>query len=221
MNIKDIKGLKYPDEYFIKFFFKFKLHNQNNKRYLEFGCSNGCNLILPYQFGNEVIGIDLNTTLIDYANENFKNLRQKESFSFYAKDMREFCKNNSNINADVLILANSIYYIPKNDMLKMFQNIQNNKLIKKNIPFFIRFRNIDDFRNNKGEMLSKNSLIMQNGITGEDGVFCQFYEIDEMIELLNEYLNLRDFDIMEIRYQNIQNNTKVDNSDIVIWGYIN
>ena len=51
INIKEIKGLKYPDEYFIKFFFKNRLQEKKDLTYLEFGCGNGSNLMLPYSYG--------------------------------------------------------------------------------------------------------------------------------------------------------------------------
>ena len=221
MNLKNIKGLKYPDEYFIKFFFKYGLQNKKNHTFLELGCSNGCNLMLPYQFNNSVIGVDSDNNLIDYANHNFNILNQKDSYKFYSQDMRHFCNTTSNIQADVLVLANSIYYISKNDFISLLKDIKQNNLIKSNIPFFIRFRDIDDFRNGKGENVGKNSIIIQNNITGEDGLFCQFYDTNEMIELLKKALNLKDFQTMKIKYENIQNNTKISNSDIVIWGNIN
>jgi len=221
MNLTKIKGLKYPDEYFIKFFFKFGLHAKQDLTYLEVGCSNGCNLMLPYQYNNDVIGVDLNENLIEYANENFALMNSKQPYKFYKNDMRTFCAKNSNINADVLVLANSIYYIPKQDFKTVLKDIKQNSLIRHNIPLFIRFRDIDDFRNDKGEVVEENSLIMQNGTTGEDGVFCAFYTMEEMVTLLKNELNLHDFETMHIRYDNIQNNTKVNNSDIVIWGLIN
>ena len=221
MNLKDIKGLKYPDEYFIKFFFKNGLYQKKDQNYLDIGCSNGCNTMLPYQFNNKIIGVDLNDISINYAKDNFSSLQQKDSYSFYTQDMRIFCKEKKNIFADVLILANSIYYIPKKDFIDLLKNLIKNQLIKKNVPFFMRFREIDDFRNNKGVRVEENALIMQNGITGEDGVFCQFYKTDEMLEILQKELNLHSFDVMHIKYENIQNNTKVNNSDVVIWGNIN
>jgi len=221
MNIKDINGLKYPDEYFIKFFFKYALHNSENSKYLELGCSNGCNLMLPYQYDNHVIGVDLDKTLIEYANANFKELNQDIKYKFYTEDMRDFCQNQKKLDTDGLILANSIYYIPKSDFILMLQNIKINSLIKRDIPLFIRFRLPDDFRNHKGEVVAENSIIMQNGITGEDGIYCKFYEISEMVEILQKELGLRDFQSMSIKYENIQNQTKVNNSDAVIWGTIN
>jgi hypothetical protein len=42
-----------------------------------------------------------------------------------------------------------------------------------------------------------------------------------MITILKDELNLRDFQSMKIEYENIQNDIKVNNSDIVIWGKIN
>ena len=221
MNIKNIKGLKYPDEYFIKFFFKHLLHTKSDLTFLELGCSNGCNLALPYQYDHCVIGIDLNTEHIQHANENYKTFSKTNNYTFYTDDMRTFCKNRVHIKADVLVLANSIYYIPTDDFIKLLHDIKNNNLIKSNIPFFIRFREIDDFRNHKGQKIDENSYILDNKITGEDGVFCTFYDTPKMIQILEKELNLRDFQTMSIKYENIQNNTKVTNSDVVIWGTIN
>jgi len=221
MKLKEIKGLKYPDEYFIKFFFKFALHSFCNKKYLELGCSNGCNLMLPFEFDNSVVGVDMDKTLISYAEHNFALGKSSCACDFVVDDMREFCKNKKDIYADVLVLANSIYYIPQDDFVLLLRNVLKNNLIKKDIPFFVRFRLVDDFRNNKGKAISKNAIIMDNKVTGEDGVFCRFYELDEMVGILQKELGLREFQTMQIKYENIQNNTKVTNSDAVIWGVIN
>lgn len=221
MSIREIKGLKYPDEYFIKFFFKYQLHEKEGLKYLELGCSNGCNLMLPYQFNNDVVGVDLDTQLIEWADANFATLQQQNKYKFSILDMRNFCETSSGIKADVLVLANSIYYIPKDEFITLLHNVKRNNLIKENIPFFLRFRELDDFRNNKGQVVGENSIIMQNGITGEDGIFCKFYDTNKMLEILKEELNLRNFQTMSIKYENIQNNTKVNNSDAVIWGTIN
>lgn len=220
MDIKNIKGLKYPDEYFIKFFFKYQFHTQENIKFFEIGCSNGCNLMLPYSYDSDIFGVDLNPTLIEYANENFKNMNNKK-YNFCNEDMRDFCKNNSDLKSNVLILANSIYYISKNDFIEMLRNIKKNNLIQRNATIFIRFRTPHDFRNKKGEFQDENAYIMHNGITGEDGIFCKFYEEEEILTILKNELALRDFQSMKIEYENIQNEVKVNNSDIVIWGTIN
>lgn len=221
MYIKEFRGLKYPDEYFIKFFFKFNLHNKSNLTFLELGCSNGCNLTLPYQYNNNVIGVDLNDELINFANSNFSKFEQTNSYKFYSEDMRVFCDTSSNTYADVLVLANSIYYISKNDFIVLLRNIKKNNHIKSEIPFFIRFREIDDFRNLKGIKVDDNSYVLENNVTGEDGVFCKFYDTNEILQLLKSEFNIKTFDVMSIKYENIQNNVKVNNSDVVIWGIIN
>ncbi|MBL0709296.1 MAG: class I SAM-dependent methyltransferase [Sulfurimonas sp.] len=221
MDIKNIKGLKYPDEYFIKFFFKYQLHTKQKLKYFELGCSNGCNLMLPFEFDNNVIGVDIDDSLIAYADQNFDALKKDNSFDFFSIDMRNFCHNSSELKADVLVLANSIYYIPKDDFVKLLKDIKQNSLIKSNIPFFIRFRELDDFRNTKGTIIEENSIIIKNGITGEDGVFCKFYDTDEMIGILKKELNLREFQTMHLRYDNIQNDFKVNSSEVVIWGVVN
>jgi len=210
----NIQGLMYPDDFFIKFFFK-------GQTYLELGCSNGCNLTLPYQFANNVIGVDMDETLIGFANNNFNSFTKKGDYIFSAEDMRSFCAREKNIYADVLVLANSIYYISKSELIELFENIRNNNLIKKNILLFIRFRELDDFRNKKGIKVEENSYILDNGITGEDGVFCRFYDTYEMVDILHEHLDLRDSQIMKIRYDNIQKDKTVNCSDVVIWGKIN
>jgi cyclopropane fatty-acyl-phospholipid synthase-like methyltransferase len=221
MNIQDIKGNKYPDDYFIKYFFKSQLNLVHNQTFLEFGCANGCNLSLAYQYGNNVIGVDLNSDYIKYANYNFSNSQSDNAYQFINKDMREFCKDNTDINADALVFASSMYYIPKDDFIRLLRNIKKNKLVKKNASLFLRFREIDDFRINTGTKISENSYILNDGISGEDGIFCVFYETNEMIEILKKELNLRNFQTMRLKCDNIQNNTKITNSEGVIWGTIN
>lgn len=221
MNIKDIKGLKYPDEYFIRFFFKNSLQSKNNLTFFELGCSNGCNLSLPYQYNNKVIGVDFNEQLVSFANENFKKLDQINQYNFCHRDMRSFCKESKDINSDILILASSIYYIPKNDFISLLRDIKNNNIIKANTLLYIRFREINDFRNHKGQKIEENGYILENNITGEDGAFCKFYSASEMIDILRKELNLRDYEVLNNIYENIQNNTTVYNSDVIVWGTIN
>lgn len=218
MNLRDIKGLKYPDEYFIKFFFKKGLHSGDQvKTFLELGSSNGCNLNLAYQFGNRVIGVDFDQISIEHAQYNFSSLKQENEFQFFCDDMRQFVKNNT-LSIDVLSLANSIYYIPKNDFVEVLRNIKG--WLSSETPFFIRFRGLDDFRFGKGKLVDENSFIMENGVTGEDGAYCCFYSAEEMLAILTKELNLRNYDVMNVCYDNIQNNVAVANHDIVIWGSV-
>jgi len=222
MNITKIKGLKYPDEYFVKFFFKNKLHEKKGLKYLEFGCGNGSNLMLPYNYGNEVIGIDYDSTLIEMANYNFDNIYNGLDFNFYAEDMRSFVENAKNIKADIFILPSVIYYISRDDFTSFLLNIRKNQFIQKNIPFFIRIRTIKDFRFGYGTQIDRQRFKMPNeSITGENNIEIEFYTENEIVILLKKYLDLRDYKLFSLDNQNEHDNNIVLNSDIVVWGTIN
>ena len=220
--LRKIKGLKYPDEYFIKFFFKNALHEQQNLKYLEFGCGNGSNLMLPYEYGNKVIGIDYDSTLIEYANHNFGIDKNSSRYHFYSDDMRSFAENNANIKADVFILPSVIYYINQNDFILFLKNIVQNSNVKNNIPFYIRIRTPKDFRFGLGQQIdSKTYLLPKDVVTGEGNASITFYTELEIIDILKKYLNLRNFSIFHLDNQNEHCGKIILNSDIVIWGMIN
>ncbi len=225
MHIRKIKGLKYPDEYFIRFFFKNRLHEKRHLRYLEFGCGNGNNLMLPYEYAdNEVIGIDYNATLIEDAKHNFKSIKNNgSSYKFYIEDMRIFAKNYQDIYCDILSLSNIINYIPKVDFIKFLQNCKSNKLYKEKAKLFIRFRTPRDFRFGLGKRIDKQTYIIDvhNDITGEQGAMNCFYTGNEMIDILRKYLIIKDIKLFNIDFENLAKNDDIIlNSDIVIWGTI-
>ncbi len=219
MHIKDLNGLKYPDDYFIKFFFKNKLHLTKGLNILELGSSNGNNLMLCYEYDNNVLGVDMDSSLTNYAESNFNLLNGNGSFKFYNSDMRIFCNKHKNINVDVLVLANSIYYIAKKDFINLLINLKKNSIVKPGSLIFLRFRDCDDYRNGNGIQVGDNAFILDT--FDERGVFCQFYETKERIDILIEELCLRCFSVLKVKYQNLENNKKVDNSDVVIWGVVN
>lgn len=225
MMISKIKGLKYPDEYFIKFFFKNKLHEKQNLKYLEFGCGNGSNLMLPFNMGggNKVIGVDYDNSLIEYANYNFNLLEHNyNQYEFYSDDMRIFAKNNKNINADVFILPSVIYYINQIDFISFLVAMVQNSNIKNNILFYIRIRTPKDFRYGLGKRIEEQTYKLPSDvITGEGNASITFYTELQMIDILKKYLNIRDFSIFHVDNQNEHNKEIILNSDIVIWGTIN
>jgi predicted RNA methylase len=221
MTIKDIKGLKYPDEYFIKFFFKNELQNKSKLRFLEFGAGNGSNLLLPFQYDHEVIGVDFNDTLIGYARDNFELFDGDNDFSFYCSDMREFAQKHENICADVFTLPNIVNYISKNDFIEFLLNCKKNKIINKNSKFFIRFRTPKDFRYGLGTRIDSNIYRIANDdeTTGEAGALNTFYKEHEMVKILEQYLELVKFKVFTVDFENIAaNGDVIFNSDIIIWG---
>ena len=221
MNIQDIKGLKYPDEYIIKFFFKQKL-NQKKGNVIEFGCSNGNNLSLFYQYHYTTSGVDYSQENIKNAIYNFSNIYNSDvTFSFYNENMLDYIQKDSDLQYDVFMLPNVISYLTKSEFISFLKNVQKNKIYKKNADFFLRARTIRDYRFGLGEEIEPGSFRMTDNTTGELNAICTCYEEHELLDLLKTYLSIKDFFIFYLDNQNDQSGRTILNSDIVIWGKIN
>ena len=219
MTIKDIRGLKYPDEYIIKYFFK-KGFDKRSAKVLEFGSGTGNNLSLFYQYDWDVVGVDMVQSLNDDASYNFTNIYESKGESiFHTSDMSTFVKNNHNIKADVFMLPGVISYIDKEAFVEFLELANKFNAFKEGADFFIRTRSKKDYRYGLGKDMGNDSFLMQNNITGEEGALCTCYDEYELVLLLQKYLKLRDFDVFSLENQNDQKH-KVLNADIVIWGRI-
>jgi len=64
MMLKNIRGLKYPDIYITRFFFKEILHKSPGK-VLELGCGNGSNLTLFVEYNWNVYGLSNSKNYLD------------------------------------------------------------------------------------------------------------------------------------------------------------
>lgn len=220
MTIKDIRGLKYPDEYMIKFFFKEKLHI-NSGKVIEFGCANGNNISLFYQYDYDTIGVDLLQASIDDAKYNFDNIYDSKGNSkFICDDMLSFAKNNKDLNADVFMIPNVISYIKKSEFIEFLEVSRKNNLFKKDAKFFLRTRTKKDYRYGLGQEVEDSTFLMTDDVTGEEGALCTCYNEYELIELLKTHLNLENIVISHLDNQNLQNGRVILNSDIAIWGNI-
>jgi len=225
MNIKDIEGLKYPDEEFIKYFFKNGFTAKKDLKFIELGCGNGNNLTLPFQYNFDVIGVDIDEKSINNAYSNFKKISDTNAnCSFVLNDMRNFAHNNKNLETNVLILPNIINYITQNELIKFLKTMVENKNIQKKSSIFVRCRTPKDFRYAIGEKIEHNTYRMPDDytITGEASCLNRFYSEIELISMLKEHLNLKDYKTFYTESQNLQNeNTLVFNCDIILWGTIN
>ena len=224
MNISQIKGMKYPDEYFIKYFFKNNFPDKKDFKFIEFGCSNGNNLMLPFSYNFEIIGVDLSKEAIEDANSNFRNMKIKDTnFSFYVEDMRIFAKNNHNLQIDVLLLPNVVNYIKQEELIEFLETMIQNNNVKKDALFFIRCRTPKDFRFGIGNKVAHNTYKLPDdfNITNEQSCLNRFYTETELVSMLTKHLNLREYQILSCDCQNPQKETIVFNSDIILWGRIN
>ena len=221
--LNNIKGLLYPDEYFVKFFFRNKLNEMPDLHVLEIGCGNGNNLMLPYSFGASITGIDIDQEALEQAKHNFGYISKSGKFELYLKDLRHPVGFINNLRANVFILASSVYYVSKLEFIEFLDDIMANNALENNSFLYIRVRSKKDFRFGCGERISSEGRYRMpvNSIVGEDNVELEFYDEYEIVSILKKHLKIREFKVLNLDCQNEHNGNVVLNSDIVIWGRIN
>lgn len=223
MYLKDLKGLKFPDNAVIKFFFKNSLHTQDG-RVLEFACSNGNNLQLFANYDYECWGVDLDAQNIQNANFNFKEVLKTQNYRFFNENIFDFIKNQKGVRADVFLIPNVINYFSREDFLELLRLSRENEAYKENALFFLRTRGIKDYRYGLGEKIAHNSfrIPLDEDTTGEAGCINTLYQEYELVEYLKEHLNLHDFKVLSYESTNIMGSDDrlVNDSDIVIYGRI-
>ncbi|HEA8077184.1 TPA: class I SAM-dependent methyltransferase [Campylobacter jejuni] len=223
MYIKELKGLKFPDNAIIKFFFKNQLHTLQKQKVLEFACSNGNNLSLFANYDYECLGVDLDDENVANANYNFTNIIKAKKFNFFKNNILDFPLLYPNLKADVFLIPNVVNYLTREEFLKLLNLCQKNKIYKKDAFFFIRTRSIKDYRYGLGEKIAHNSFkITNDNITGELGCINTLYQEHELVEYLKQYLNLYNFKVLNYESTNVMGEDErlVNDNDIVIYGKI-
>ncbi|EGK8095005.1 class I SAM-dependent methyltransferase [Campylobacter lari] len=209
----------------VRWFFKNKLDNLKNAKVLEFASHNGNNLSLFANYNYECIGVELNKQNYENANYNFKKIYKYNKFKFFNENMLDFAKNHQNINADVLLIPNVINYISKDEFKILLQDTKQNNLYQTNklgyAHFFLRARSIKDHRYGLGKKLKNGSFVLNyDEFSGEKNCLCTAYQEYELVEILKEYLDLYDFEVITSENINIKNKIYIKDSDIIIYGKI-
>jgi SAM-dependent methyltransferase len=217
MKIPDLRGLKFPDEYVIKFFFKEGLDRISGD-VVEFGCGNGNNLILFYQYGWNVTGLDINGESLENAQHNFTKISTNNKFRFIQQDIAKGIYNVLDRQFDAILLPNIIYYIPRRSVNLLLSQVAN--LIKSGTKIFLRTRGIKDYRYGRGRIVERNGFILEVEETGEFGSLNVFYYEYELIDLLRNHLGLAEssIQVFTVESVNLQKGVPIYNADIVIWG---
>jgi len=224
MNISMLKGLKYPDEFLIKFFFKKNLDSRRGN-VLELGCGNGSNLMLFHAYGWNVRGVDISCESLADARHNFSmNDSTKEDYEFIHHDLTsgigEEIKNDHSA-IDIVLLPSVLYYIPRSAAIKVLQELR--ERVNPGALVYLRNRTKRDFRYRRGREVDRNAFQLSDPVTGEAGLLNVFYDEFEIVDMLRENLgiNMKTAEVLSIESQNPQNGVRVFNSDICIWGEIN
>ena len=220
MYIPSLNGLKYPDDYLIKFFFKNGLHKRTG-RVLEIGSSNGNNLTLFYEYGWHVTGVDISPEAITDANGNFTRIKKlhdlTNKFLFVNADMGEFAASYKGEAFDVILMPGSFYYTDIFNISKMLDYFSRKRMLNEDGLFFIRYRTPDDYRYGKGEKMGPSTFRFDFDETGEKGCINTFFTQQELENLMKMYYKLDHITQLKINFENIQNDTLITNADCVFW----
>jgi len=116
MKLKNLLGLKYPDDYIIRMFFKLGMHLTKGQ-VIEFGCGNGNNLLLFQEYGWDVsgIGIDIDKEALVYAKYN---LADDHVDQLLLADLSKGVPDLIVDQFDALLYPNVNYYLPRSSFVE-------------------------------------------------------------------------------------------------------
>jgi len=218
--LRDYKGLKFPDEYIVRFFFKESLHSHPGK-VLELGCANGNNLQLFYQHGFAVTGVDLSEERVSQARHNFSALSgnglDPAGFTFVHEDMLSYLERDEN-TYDVVLLPSSLYYLDESGIDRVLRKVRRN--MKPGTRFFLRMRTPEDYRCGKGVQLSPRSWRLTIAETGERDCTVTCYRKEEFEVILSSLWKPVRTCWCKCRFDNPQNGVLVTNDDFIVWGEV-
>lgn len=210
-DLRGIRGLKYPDEFLTRFFFK-RGHDRRTGRVIELGCGNGNNLALYITYGWEAIGIDNSAQAIADAEQNLQGRCR-----FVRCDLAEGLPGLSR-PIDVLLMPSSLYYLPRAAVVTCLRQLR--VLAAPTTDFYLRMRLTDDYRYGRGVEVERNGFHLSIDETGERECLNVFYTEPELRSLVTEELDADPGDLVVLRnrFDNLQNGRIISNSELVLWG---
>lgn len=209
-ELRDIRGLKFPDEFVVRHFFKRGLAGRRG-RVLELGCGTGNNLALYAAFGWTVTGVDYDSGALDDARWNLG-----EDASLIQADLATSLPKLEG-GLDALIIPNLLCYLTRTRAAAVLSGLK--PLLAPACEVFVRTRLVDDYRYGRGRMEEPDGFRLATPETGEAGLFNRFYTQAGLVELLTETLRLTERAELAVRFDNLQAGVRVTgNSDLVVWG---
>ena len=209
--LHEIRGLRYPDEFLVRHFFRRGLH-QRPGRVVELGCAAGSNLSLYQGFGWSVEGADIDAQVISDARWNLG-----EDAVLVEADLSQTTPTELAGPYDAFLLPSSIYYLGTEPAERLIRDFA--PRLKPGCEVFVRVRLPDDYRWGRGDRLGPSSWRLNTPETGEAGLRMDFYTEAEAVDLMRRTLDLRDVATLNVRFDNVQAMGMVrGNSDLIIWG---
>lgn len=208
--LREIRGLRFPDEYVVRHFFKRGLAGRTG-RVLELGCGTGNNLSLYQAWDWTCVGIDRDAAALGDARHNLG-----DGPELIEADLSTGLPALSG-PIDVVLIPNLLCYLTLAQAREVLSGLK--PLMAANAEVFVRTRLVDDYRYGRGEEEEPDGFRLATPETGEEGLFNLFYTQAGLIALLNETLGLENPVELAVRYDNIQAGRRVPgNSDLVVWG---
>ena len=213
--IHKINGLKFPDEYIIKFFFNEKLEKKKGK-VLELGCGNGNNLSLFSSYNWKTLGVDNSKMNIKNATKNFNLCSSKnKNFTFLCSDMLKYLLSIKKIDSDVVILCNSIYYQHYDDIISTLNLLK--LKTKKSTLFFFRVRLNNDSRKMLSKKIYNNTYKLKKNLTNEKGAIITLFEPKKFLNILQNIFKPSKISYLKNGGENFLKKKIVFNSDLILW----
>ena len=207
--LREIRGLKYPDEFVVRHFFKRGLSTRTG-RVLELGSGTGNNLSLYQQWGWACTGVDYDAEAIADARLNLGDGPQ-----FIQADLAQGLPPLDG-PFDALIIPNLICYLTLAQARAVLSGLR--PCLAAGCEVFVRTRLTDDYRYGKGVQEEPDGFRLATPETGEAGLFNLFYTPSGLTGLLTDTLGVVDPTVLTCRFDNVQVGHTVTNSDIILWG---
>lgn len=210
--LPEIRGLKYPDEFIVRHFFKRGLHTRTG-RVLELGCGVGNNLSLYLTYGWNCTGVDLDAGALADARFNLG-----DAPTWVRADLSGGLPPLEG-PFDAVIIPNLLCYLTLAQAQAVLTGLK--AIMVPGAELFVRTRLVDDYRYGRGVEEEADGFRLATPETGEEGLFNRFYTPAGLVELLVRTLALTDRTELACRFDNIQSGRRVPgNSDLVVWGSV-
>ncbi|MBX3485339.1 class I SAM-dependent methyltransferase [Phenylobacterium sp.] len=208
--LREIRGLKYPDEFVVRHFFKRGL-SERSGRVLELGSGTGNNLALYQAWDWACTGVDYDAAAIDDARHNLGAgpvlVQADLSLGLPPLDGP----------FEALIVPNLLCYLTGAQARAVLTAVK--ARLAPGCEVFVRTRLVDDYRYGRGTEEEPDGFRLATPETGEAGLFNRFYTQAGLVSLLTETLGLADRAELAVRFDNLQAGRRVGgNSDLVVWG---
>jgi SAM-dependent methyltransferase len=218
-----IKGLKFPDEAITRFFFKSGLNNIKST-VLELGCGTGNNLRLFYEYGWDVVGVDLSADAVSGAIENLSSIKTEyqlaNNFNIFQDDMTRFLESDFGNSAHTILFPSTLFYLTYEEIVKTLKLLS--KLTQPNGFLFFKLLTKEDYRflNPNKESLGNSSYRLKFSETDEYNQVITFLSRDEWIQLISEHFNFISFNVFDLRFEHVQNSVLTQNSNLIFYGML-